>query len=486
MIAAGAQDVSERPPQQGRPADGGRRLLLITYHFPPSREVGSLRWGQFAKLAAEGGWSLDVITLDPAWLPAADGPSPQLPAGVRVHGIPDPPLLLDRLVRALLAIRRRLLAARSNEAPPASPSASASARPSSLGVEELRSPFHSWRDAVRAFHAWRADVRFHTWSRRAAAVARRLLRASRYRAVVTCGPPHVVHVAGVDLRRRMGIPLIVDMRDPWSLAPRMQEEIASPLALAIARRRERRTVEAAALVVANTEPSRRAMQAAYPGARDKIIAILNGYDDEPVPPSEHDACFIIGYAGSIYLDRDPRPLFRAVACAVRDLALRPERLRLEFMGLNAIQAARLEQVAREEGTAGFVRFHPPHSRSEAQRFLARAAMLVSLPLVSLSLERDTSIPAKLFEYARFEAWLLALANPGSATADALRGTGADVVPPHDAEAIAAVIKRRYSAYASGARPERTRLPAHFSRRAQARLLFEEIERRLPVAQDPES
>jgi len=107
-------------------------------------------------------------------------------------------------------------------------------------------------------------------------------------------------------------------------------------------------------------------------------------------------------------------------------------------------------------------------------------MLVSLPLVSLSPEADTSIPAKIFEYARFEAWLLALANPGSATARLLQGTGADVVPPHDVEAIAAAIRARYAAFASGARPGRLRLPERLSRRTQAHRLFDEIERRLPA------
>src|SRR5207302_1640518 len=146
----------------------------------------------------------------------------------------------------------------------------------------------------------------------------------------------------------------------------------------------------------------------------------------------------------------------------------------------AVEAA-LRQMGAEEQIGAYVVVHPARPRADALRFLASATMVVSLPLVSLSPEADTSIPAKIFEYTRFDAWLLALANPGSATALLLQDTGADVVPPHDVDAIAAAIRARYAAFASGVRPTRPRLPERLSRRAQANRLFDEIERLLPAS-----
>jgi 3',5'-cyclic AMP phosphodiesterase CpdA len=218
------------------------------------------------------------------------------------------------------------------------------------------------------------------------------------------------------------------------------------------------------------------MQAAYPGARDRMIAVLNGYDEDPVPRSRHEECFVIAYAGSIYLDRDPRSLFQATARVVKEWGLTPRQLRIEFMGDDrSFDGTPLEHVARETGIGDFVRAHPARPREEARQFLARAALLVSLPLVWLSGATDTSIPAKIFEYVRFDAWLLALANAGSATDLLLRGTGADVVAPHDVAAIAFALRARYAAYASGVRPQRPSLPERLSRRSQARRLFDEIE-----------
>ncbi|HXL07594.1 MAG TPA: hypothetical protein VN964_11770 [Gemmatimonadales bacterium] len=458
----------------------GRRLLLISYHFPPSREVGAVRWQRLAKYAVERGWELDVVTLDPASQVAPDWDAlADLPARVNVYGVPQRALPVDRLVQRLIALRRRLWA-RSPARGAAVARVRAARRSDSISLTELRSPLHSARDVLRAFHVWRDYVQGMTWSHAAGRVARRLLRTGAYGGVVSCGPPHWVHDAGRMLRQSRGLPLIIDMRDPWSLTPVLQEPVASPLWLFLSRRHERRAVAAATLIITNTEHSRDALQAAYPDARERIIAIMNGYDEDPLPPKERADCFIIAYAGSIYLDRDPHPLLRAAARVIREAGLRPDQLRLEFMGAETGHRPTLAQLAEQEGIGDYVRAHAARPRAEAKQFLARAAMLVSFSAVGKTGGADPFIPAKVFEYARFHAWLLALANPGSATAALLDGTGADVVPPHDVDGIAAVIRARYAAFARGTAPERPRLPERYSRRAQAQLLFDELERRLPA------
>src|SRR5437867_2049955 len=222
---------------------GERRLLLVSYHFPPSREVGARRWQQLCKFASERDWALDVVTLDPPSLAAPDWASlEELPAGVRVFGVAERALPLDRLERRIVALRRRMQAWKVARlgvalAAPWAPG------PQTIDPRDLKWPFHSLRDALRAFRVWRDHTRYRAWSRRAAGVAQRLVEGVDYRGVVTSGPPHLVHEVGWQLRRRTGLPLIMDMRDPWSLTPRLPERFASPLWFQIARRCERRVVE---------------------------------------------------------------------------------------------------------------------------------------------------------------------------------------------------------------------------------------------------
>jgi hypothetical protein len=231
-------------------------------------------------------------------------------------------------------------------------------------------------------------------------------------------------------------------------------------------------VAAAALVVTNTEPARAAMQALHPGAADRIIAVMNGYDeDDPLPTPKRDECFRIAFAGSIYLDRSPRTLFEAASRVVRELRLSPAQLAIEFMGPPAqLGGESIEDLARRSCIEPFVEVHPAGTRQAAAEFLARASVLLNLPQDS-----HLAIPSKIFEYMRFPAWLLALEDPGSATESVLRNTGADVVAPGDVDGIAKVLRARYEQHRDGRMPSALAIDGRFSRRAQAERLFAAID-----------
>jgi hypothetical protein len=290
--------------------------------------------------------------------------------------------------------------------------------------------------------------------------------------IVTCGPPHSVHAAGRVLSRESGVPFVMDLRDPWSLNQRIPAYVASPVWYRIAERLERAAVRDAALVVANTEPSAAAMRSLHPAHAGKIIAVMNGSDDDEIPEVPRDERFVLTYAGTIYIDRDPRVVLRALGQVVRELGLTPADIALEFIGLvEGFAGVPMHEMARREGVEEFVSLMPPQPRGRLFQQLARASMLVSLPQDS-----DLAIPSKVFEYTQFSAWLLALADPGSAVAHLLRGTQADVVSPRDVGAIAEAIRRRYQQHARGVRPTPIGTGGRFSRRAQAQILLDAIER----------
>jgi hypothetical protein len=107
-------------------------------------------------------------------------------------------------------------------------------------------------------------------------------------------------------------------------------------------------------------------------------------------------------------------------------------------------------------------------------FMAGATMLVTFAGWS-----NITIPAKTFECMRFDAWLLALSDRGSANDLLLQNTGADSLDTEDVDAIAAAITRRYQAFRRGERPVRIARDDRFSRRAQARILLDAMVRLLP-------
>lgn len=459
------------PPTCVTPASDTRaRLLLISYHFAPDAAVGALRWQKLARYAAERGWGLDVIALHPSQLKAADpGRLADLPPGVRVYGIPLPRVRAEQLgfvawqmYDLVRRLRRRLAPGGAERSEP---------RRESVSRSEVRWRPRTLRDLSRAYFAWVDYAVTGRWAREAARCALKLYDPGVHRAVISCGPPHMVHEAGRLVSRTTGLPLVLDLRDPWSLMQRLPEAVASPVWFRLAAWHERRAVDQAALIVANTDPLRNVMRGAYRPAASRIIAVPNGFDDEPVPPSRPTRRFTIAYAGTIYFDRDPRTLFRAAARVVKDRRLTPHDFAIELMGnVTSLDGVGIEEMARDEGIGAFVRTFSPRPRREALEFLSRASMLAILPQDS-----DMAIPAKIFDYMRFDAWLLALAEDGSAIEQLLRGSGADVVAPDALETLAALLHLRVLQHQRGERPVRLCLNQQYSRRAQADRLFNALE-----------
>jgi hypothetical protein len=228
----------------------------------------------------------------------------------------------------------------------------------------------------------------------------------------------------------------------------------------------------------NTEPARRAMAARHPMAAGRINAVTNGFDDdEAVPTALRDSRFLIAFAGSVYLDRSPHVLFEAAGRVVRELNLSPAEFGIELMGhhITGAEGKPIWAMADRAGIKTFLQLHPPGTRQQAAEFLAHATMLVNL-----AQDSHLAIPSKIFEYMRYDAWLLALAEPESATELLLRETEADVVSPDDIESLAEVLRLRYAEHVAGRRAEPIARVLRFGRRAQADLLFDAIEQQIPT------
>jgi len=408
-------------------------MLLIIFNFPPIPLLADSGAGDGRYLASRG-WAVDVVTRDFAFLEQADPERlKRLDTGIRVFSVPHSELLVYAAPAAQVwPTLRRILPRRK------------SMRADALSQSDVFAP-QGARAIVRAYWAKMEFWRDRLWARDAADLAASVMGNTPYLAIVTSGPPHMAHEAGRLASKKSGIPHVVDMRDPWSLVQRLREEVASPLWVRTARAYEERVVRHASLITMNTQAARDAMRAAYPPEAYKFEVIRNGSDDEPLPRPARDGCFRIRFAGWIYMDRDPRRVFRAIRRATKELGLTPEQFKIELVGhANRYANTPTAQIAEEEGIVDFVSVKGQLPRHQALEFLAGATMLLSLPQDS-----DYAVPAKIYEYVRFHAWVLVLTKPTSATAEVLRYSDADLVDPSDDDAIARVLIKRYKQFAAG-------------------------------------
>jgi hypothetical protein len=447
------------------PRAGGRRLLLVSYHFPPDGNVGALRWEMMLRHAATRGWTADVVMMNIADTDAIDRSRLDgLPPGTRLFGVklPPQPLLAFLQFRQRLVPRERRKAVSASELSQERPAKDQRWAPALLGrVHRLK------RDML-------ATSYYRQWRRWAAAAARlgvALSKATEYEFVVSSGPPHMAHEAARRIAQAASIPLITDFRDPWTSDDVAMTSVKGARWTQLSHTYERLALEASALIVVNTASAERFTKAKYPHLANRVITVMNGADEEPALTANPSSRFTIAYAGSLYGGRSPQPLFRAVRRAMESRDLTSADLLVHFIGVDESQREPLVEMASGEGIGSVFLCETWRPRGEALALLDRASLVVLLPQVHIH-----SIPAKLYEYVQRAVWILVLSEPGTAIAELLRGSTADVVSPGDVDAIASVIVRRYDESRQGKTAAPLNATGMFSRERQSDLLFAEIER----------
>lgn len=456
-----------------------KKLLLISYHFPPSHKVGGLRWQKFVGCLFRYGWNLEVVTLDPEDLVETDPErAAELPTEIRVVGVRNSRVFraVRKLEEQLLSVRdsvRRALTVQGRRTASGDSERTETAGASPwIRVEELPRWPVTPRDFARAYNALAEQFEGWAWARHAGRTARRLAGESDFSAVISSGPPHTAHLAVLPLvRRQEDLPWIMDYRDPWSLFPVVRPEVASPAWSWLTNRMERRCIEVASHVVCNTDVLRRQMCERFPSLEDRTSTVMNGYDDDQVPPSIQPDRFRVVYAGTIYVDRDPRPFLRAAKSMIESLTLTPADFAIDFVGnVFSYGGLSMSDIVSDLGLEGYVSLAAKVPRSQIHKIMARATVLLSLPQ-----SVDAAVPSKIFEYMKFPAWILALSGKGSATEEVLRDTPADVIDPNDVDAIARFLAARYREFETVGQPEPAARSVDLSRRSQAEKLHRILE-----------
>lgn len=441
----------------GEPGSSRRRALLISGQFPPSTSIGARRWAQMSHPLYAAGWDLDVVTFLPSGQEIVDSRTLEsLPPGTRVLGVPLGPL---PVVSRVLSLRDALfgLAARAGGGPASDTRSDEITRGASALSGALR------RGIVPLDEAWRA----RGWAR---AVGRGIAAhwpGETYACAISSGPPHLAHLAARHEAKRRSIPLVVDLRDPWANPIDLPADQRSPWGLRIAARDERACVRDASLVIANNPVAWDALVRRHPLHVSRIVAIMNGSDHPVRPCSAPSRPFCVAFAGSLYHGRDPRTVFRAVRRAMDELGLQDEDVRIAFAGDATYDEQPLAHIATECGVGASFVHVGRLSASQTEDFLARAHVLVSLPQDS-----PLCLPAKLFEYTEFSAWVLVFADSGTASEVVFRHTDAGIAPERDIAGAATILADWIRRHRSGERPKALNFDGRFSRSAQAALLLE--------------
>lgn len=417
-----------------------KRLLIVTYYWPPSGGPGVQRHLKFAKYLPRFDVRPYVLTVSNPTYPIRDESLlTEVPAGLKVYRSKTvEPFRFYESLRG----RERI-------------------KPTTeLEGNSLGSSLAGW---IRA-NIFIPDARAG-WLPTAWRKANEVIRRENIDTVITTGPPHSVHFVGKFLQQKRGLRWLADFRDPWSRIYYNQLLPRTAVAEQIDERLEKMVLAQADEVIvvsrSQAENFRKLFERGY-------RVITNGFDHEDFDSLESgpsgEERFILRHVGNIGEGAVPKTLLETIGREENR-----DRFLLEFTGDVHPQLPRL---VTEMGLSEQVRFRDYLPHREALRLMCRSdALLLCIPDVE-GIEHH--IPGKLFEYLATGRPILLLGPSDGESAAILREEEAGItVPFGNADGMHSALQRLIGGDPP-ARPLQSRVDHPFSRHELTRHLAELI------------
>ncbi len=305
----------------------------------------------------------------------------------------------------------------------------------------------------------------------ALAAAVRLGREHRVALVYASLGPFAAAPVALGAARRLGVPAVLDLRDPWSLhesgGEHARASVAARLRGAAMRRAEAAWFRGAAAVVLNTAAALDAYREAYPELAHKMSFIRNGFDlglHRPAEAPRERGPFRVLHLGTLRNDAPAEDLVAGLRLLVERERLSPAEI--ELVQIGHIGAHERELVDRA-GLAGYfrVRERVPYADVLAEMRAANLLVVAQTPEVRLRIQ------AKTYDYVASGMPVLAISP--NRELDAILTARADHrrVAPGDAEGVASVLAGHLEELRrSGRLPVPAPPPAELSAEAGARRL----------------
>lgn len=428
-----------------------KRVLLITYYWPPSGGAGVQRVLKMVKYFRDFGWEPVVFTAKDAAYPVLDESL--------LKDVPEGQEVVRGKIWEPYEVYRRFIGQKGNK------------RVYSGFLTEDKKPSLAQRISVWIRgNVFIPDAR-KFWIKPSVKLLSQKVRDLNVDAIISSGPPHTVHMIARGVKRATGLPWIADFRDPWT-----NIDFYDQLMLTKWADRQHHKLEATVVKECDrlvTVSWTWAEEFKAMGAEEKVRVITNGFDPadfefEKVHP---DPEFVINHIGYLNADRNPPALWEVLGeLCEADPEFRKD-LKLRFIGkTDRVLFDHLEKNGLQNLTES--QDYVPHE--EVLGMLPRAQVL--LLLINNTPNVMGVIPGKIYEYLASGRPILAIGPQAGDSSRIIRETQAGTVCEFtDKEAIRGAITQMYQAYKNGTLETNPESIDRFSRRTATGLMAGELD-----------
>jgi glycosyltransferase involved in cell wall biosynthesis len=352
-----------------------KKVLIVTYYWPPSGGSGVQRWLKFAKYFRDFGIEPVIYTAKTNYSIVDESLSKDIPAGIEVIRTPilEPVNFLN-----FLGVKKNqnLGFLKPN--------------PSLLGkiLRYIRANF--FIPDARKF-----------WIQPSVHFLKKYLKDHQIDTIITTGPPQSLHLIGLQLKLQCNCKWIADFRDPWTKIDYFQQLPMSKKTWEKHRELEKKVVQSADAVTVTSS----ALKNDFLQFNKNTHVITNGFDDESISgPIQKDNFFSVTHIGLMNSSRNPAMLWEVIVNLLNNVEGFAESFKLRLIG--KVDETVKQEIARFgiEKNVEIIDYVPHQEVAVYQK-----KTQVLLLIVNDIEHAEMIVPGKLFEYLHANNPIIAIA-----------------------------------------------------------------------------
>lgn len=395
-----------------------KKVLIITYYWPPAGGPGVQRWLKFAKYLPQFGIEPIVYIPENPTYPLVDTN------------------LLAEIPKEVTILKNRII----------EPYAWASmfSKNSTKKISSGIIPAQKKQSFVQKMMLWVRGNLFIPdarvlWVKPSISYLSKYIQENDIETVITTGPPHSLHLIGLGLKKKQNIKWIADFRDPWTTIGYHKALKLTKKSAQDHKDLEKEVMNSADELIVTSPTTKKEFEVI---TSKPIHVITNGYDVERIAKQPLDEKFTLAHIGSFLSDRNPQILWQVIKELVAENVDFSADFQLKLIGATSQEVlASINEFGLDEyvNNLGYV------SHQEAVEHQRKSQVLLLIEIDSE--ETKSIIPGKVFEYIVSERPIVAIGPKESDFAEIITGTNTgNFFIYNEKEALKETLKKHYEAY----------------------------------------
>ena len=374
-----------------------KKILIITYYWPPAGGPGVQRWLKFVKYLPDFGIQPIVYIPDNPTYPIVDENL--------INEVSDKAIILRNKIFEPYQLASFLSKNKTKKI-------SSGIIPNKKKQSFLDKTF-LW---IRG-NLFIPDARVF-WVKPSFSYLEKYILENKIDTIITSGPPHSLHLIGLELKQKLDLKWFADFRDPWTTIGYHKSLRLSNFAAKKHKTLEHQVLNSADTIIVTSKTTKTEFEAI---TTKPISVITNGYDSEQVEKQTLDTKFSLAHIGSFLSERNPLILWESLTELIQEVPGFNSHLEIKLIG--AVSQEVLETISQFElnkylNNLGYV----SHNVAIAHQRKSQVLVLIEIN----SGDTKSIIPGKLFEYMVSNRPIIAIGPQDSDFAEIITSTNTGV------------------------------------------------------------